>query len=46
MPRKTKEEIKEWVEDKKRKKGDKLVTEDEPTGSDSVRSIKIELEKL
>lgn len=46
MPRKTEKEIKEWVENKKRKKGDKIVVEDEPTGNPSVRHIKIELEKL
>ena len=46
MAKKTEKEIKAWVEDKKRKKGDKLVTDDEPMGSDSVRGIKIVLEKL
>ena len=46
MPRKTEKEIKEWLEDKTRKKGDKIVVEDKPTGNPSVRGIKVELEKI
>ena len=46
MPKKTEEEIKDWLEDKKRKQGDKIEVEDEPTGNPSIRRIKIELEKL
>ena len=43
MKRKTKEEIKAWVADKKRKKGDKLVIADEATASACVGRLKKEV---
>jgi len=46
MPKKTKEEIKEWVGDKKRQKGDSLVVADDTTPSASVSRIKKEVEVL
>ena len=46
MPKKTKEEIKAWVADKKRKKGDKLVIADEPTTSACLGRLKKELRLL
>ena len=46
MPRKTEKEIKEWVENKKTKKGDKLVIADEDGASASIPHIKKEVEKL
>ena len=46
MKRKTKEEIKAWVADKKRKKGDKLVIADEVTTSACIGRLKRELKVL
>lgn len=46
MPKKTKEEIKAWVEDKKTKKGDRIVVEDENVASSSTPHIKKEVAKL
>jgi len=46
MKRKTKEEIKAWVADKKRKKGDKLVIADEATTSACIGRLKKELKVL
>ena len=46
MPKKTKEEIQAWVEDKKTKKGDKLVIADENAASPSTPHIKKEVMKL
>ena len=43
MPKKTKEEIKAWVADKKRKKGERLVIADEPTTSACVGRLKKEV---
>ena len=43
MPKKTKEEIRAWVADKKRKKGDRLVIADEPTTSACVGRLKKEV---
>ena len=42
---KTKEEIQQWLADKKRKKGDKLVIVDKPAGSSPV-AVKVEVEVL
>lgn len=40
MPRRTKEEVLAWVQDKKRKKGDKLVIHEiEPTDSPAIERI-------
>jgi len=44
--RKTKEEVKAWVEDKKTKKGDRLVIADENSGFASVNKLKKEVQKL
>ena len=44
--KKTKEEIKAWVADKKRKKGDKLVIADEATTSVCIGRLKKELKIL
>ena len=46
MKRKSREEVKAWVEDRKTKKGDKLVVLDEDTSSGPVPHIKVEVEKL
>jgi len=46
MKRESKEEVKAWVEDKKTKKGDKLVIMDEGTASGAVSHIKVEVTKL
>ena len=46
LKRKTKDEIKDWVADKKTKKGDQLVIVDEDTASGAVPHIKVEMEKL
>ena len=46
MAKKTKEEIKAWVADEKRKKGDKLVIADEPTTSACLGRLKKELRLL
>ena len=46
MPKKTKEEIKAWVADKKRQKGDRLVVADDTTPSASVSHIKKEVQVL
>ena len=46
MKRKSKEEVKAWVIDKKTKKGDRLVIKDEATESGAVPHIKVEVEKL
>ena len=46
MKRKSKEEVQAWVEDKKTKRGEKMVVRDENTESDVVPHIKVEVEKL
>jgi len=46
MPKKTKEEIKSWLANKKRQKGDRVVTADENTPSTSVSRMKKEVEVL
>ena len=46
MPKKTKEEVLAWVEDKKRKKGDVLETADEDVASPSTPHIKKEVKVL
>jgi hypothetical protein len=46
LERKSKEEVEAWVEDKKTKKGDKLVIADENTGFASVNRLKKEVQKL
>ena len=44
--KKTREEILKWARDKNRKKGDKLVIDDEKTSSSAQPQIKAELEQL
>ena len=46
MAKKTKEEIKAWVADKKRQKGDRIVIVDDTTPSASVSHIKKEVEVI
>ena len=46
MKRKTKKEVHAWTEDKKWKKGEKLVVADESTTSSAVARIKKEVEIL
>ena len=45
MPKKTNEEIKAWVEDKKTKQSETLVVADEVTGSSCVPRVKVEVTK-
>ena len=44
--KKTREETLKWVRDKDRKKGDKLVIDDEKTSSAAQPQIRAELEQL
>ena len=46
MAKKTKEEVLEWVADKKRKKGEKIVIADEPAASPCLGRLKKELRIL
>jgi len=46
MIKKTKEDVKAWVADKKRKKGERIVISDEPTTSPCLGQLKKELRIL
>lgn len=47
MPKKTQEEILEWVKDKDRKQGDKLVVEEaKPTNTPVIESLQKVVEKM
>uniref|UniRef100_A0A6M3KHI7 Uncharacterized protein n=1 Tax=viral metagenome TaxID=1070528 RepID=A0A6M3KHI7_9ZZZZ len=46
MDKKTSAEIKAWAEDPKRKAGEKLMVADEPTTSQAVDRMKVEVKKL